>query len=267
MIFLICAFQLLAQVSIKKMIFENKNVDGKMLEIWHNNSVTPIPVVLVWLREDEQQGQQFLTINPGKNMVILSSNPLWNGHIKGLGSTDPNITANLIDVTFVHQVLEFFKPFNLTPGSINFAPANYLFGHPVRFILLATTVLFSFLGLIFKMNWRQAFYLGFVCSGFLLLTQQVYQEYSIMNTYKINNESLQPFTSLSSFIKSATPIIEGHPWSKTKLSGVLNSYVKYQFAEEEFTPLNAASKNNLLITDKPNKNEVVLNTNGFYITR
>lgn len=253
------------QVKFNNVLLREFRVEDRLLKL-NLQSEQSEKVILVWQLKNGQQSHHVTELSPGWNELDLSSNTFWKGTIAVLATDNPRVTARLKKMNMRDKLNSFLRPHYLSPRSINFTEPVLFFGYTFRTVLYFVIVIVALIYIFLKTNWRKSIYLGLIAAAILLSLRNTIDEVGILNKFEKDGQELQPFTDLHTFFDQAKPMLEGKKWTKNKLGGVYDSYVKYELAEIEFLPMRSTKKDDLIITNKPKKNKKVLHHyNGIYL--
>jgi len=223
-------------------------------------------VFIGWQNSKGQQGSELVYIKPGLNEIDFSHQPSWNSTITYLATNNPKASARLIKKSIKHEFSVFFKKANITPGSINFIPTYIFLGLKFRHILLGIFILSSILFLIaFRAKVLIALFAGLIVASLFSNIRVIKTEWDYFEQIEENKRHLQPFSEVAEFVDDARKHMDGKQWTKEKLNGVLNSYVKYHLSDLPYIDSKKAKKGDLVITNKPGKRNVIFSKNNFYL--
>jgi hypothetical protein len=212
------------------------------------------------------QGNVPMQARAGRHCYEMRNLNRWEGPVRLVGITVPNIAGRLKKPTFSDEIDMYLQPPVLTPSIVNVIDDHGLFAWPEN-ILLAVVALISALTflLLKKTPATQSAVLGFLIAWGVMSLHRVYDHIAIVSTTETHKPGLFGVADLKEFIDRASGLIGKETW-EDDLDGFYRSYLHYRLAQNQYVPKNSGAAA-FRITRNPGGGKVLLQNAEYYLVK
>jgi hypothetical protein len=213
------------------------------------------------------QGNIPMQARAGRHCYEMRNLDRWEGPVRLVGITVPNIPGRLKKPTFSDEIDMYLQPALITPSTVNVVDNHGLFGWPEN-IFLAVLAFLSASGflLLKKTKVTQSAVLGFLVAWGAMSLHRVYGHIGVVSTMETHKPGLFGITSLTEFVDRAYGLIGNETW-EDDLDGFYRSYLHYRLAQQQYVPKNSGSAAAFRITRNPEGGRILLQNAEYYLVK
>ena len=213
------------------------------------------------------QGNVPMQARAGRHCYEMRNLNRWEGPVRLVGITVPNIPGRLKKPTFSDEIDMYFEPAVITPSIVNVVEDHRLFGWPENILLAAVAVISALAFLLLKKTpVTQSAVLGFLVAWSVMSLHRVYGHIAIISITETHKPGLFGVTDLKEFIDRATALIGNETW-EDDLDGFYRSYLHYRLAQHQYVPKNSGAAAAFRITRNPGGGKVLLQNAEYYLVK
>lgn len=223
---------------------------------------------IVWGIENRQHSA-ISRARAGTHCYELRRHPQWQGLVKAVAITLPNVPGRIKKATFFDEIDMFLEPERIAPTTINFLTGHALFTWSWNTFLL----IIPFLSALWLAKFKKkplvlCLALGFLVSWSVMDVRTTYDHLAIMYKKERYQQGMFPLTDVKAFADRASEIIGRDPWGiRGSVDGVYGSFLRYRLAEQQYVPDGSQRPPSYWITLDPKGDQVLLHQANYYLVK
>lgn len=257
-----------AQQMEAKAIAEDFVANDTVLELTVPKDYEGVSLFVVW--DPERDLAKPIFARAGTHAYEMRNAPGWQGRIRALGITAPNITGRVKTPTFADEIDIFFEPRRFTVTSVNFLQEQTFLAIRLTVWSFGILALTTLILLIRRKRLPHAAAIAFLFSLAIVVARSIYDDVAVVSnteTYMSEMHGVFPLAGAKAFSENVAARIGRSSWGKGKIEGVFGSYVRYRLAEHTFVPAGSEERPTFWITRDPAEGTPIYQESNFYLMK